>query len=1041
MTNHHQTINDASQRRKEVLPIPPAFEDYDGFNDFKRKKLKAMQLSQQTLDSHSQALYSLLMKPVLNSSPAWKNASCEIQQLAECLKAYKDFLIKQNEIVHSNHALEHPVKTIDKEATVEHRNKTPFIVKHMYSQLDKAVTEAENSYVVFDEDLHVPAPFETNYQRYQYFKNLQLSVPIDIVRFSPGGSVISTVCIVKVTENRTDAQLLTEGARFLQRVRTHLKECHTRQQRRLFKSRLRNVASVLPSVADLIYKELTLDASVSSHPVTQERLRLIFLGETGLLTDLRHINAGRPNNVYDTFFSVLSGIVDNISAADDRRHGIAHMSEFISLDEMIMKAKEACPEGSPIPSKSLVRLQFAPRNPYSKVALNFTSRLQVQYKVQRRQLRVSHPDDHFCQAQFRYLKEMAIQLKENAVLMFCDDKAKVPLGDPGSAVSSGVRGKKSIVPTSTTLASLDHDMTKASITPSVMLRCNVPETINGSFVQGKVTTVVNDSVFQQASPFRHAAILSKLLSNSEMVPPVLLKFTDGGTDQRNTLESVRCACICLFREFNLDMLVLARCAPGHSYTNPAERIMSILNVGLQNVALERSSCSDAVEQKLRRCNSMANIRTAATKQPDLREAWVESVEPVLSLIRNRFTRLKLKDEPFDCLDPATELEIDNLKRHLRELFPDLDLNKLQKVHTAKSQTYNTWVSSHCRLRHYTFQIRKCKDENCCLATRIPYEELSWLPDPVIDDSGDHYKPYTEVKGQDTNDENRPSLKDKTKGKKSQKAPVQPAAEPFRDEEPATETPEAEPGQAEELVTEPGQAEEPATEPRQAEEPATEPRQAEEPATEPRQAEEPATEPRQAEEPATEPRQAEEPATEPRQAEEQATETPATEITETVMELAEEQEEYKDPAPPVEDPHLCTKQNARAIVTCTECRKPRVIFSKQRLSERLKISVTIAVSEFDYTCGAPLLPPSNTSYEKVMCRSTLNCGTPVELQYYGSSLGRQDICCHCCAEEVEVLPELKDKYQTVLPICKECIGKGKPPVVKRPYGKNIKKSTK
>ena len=949
MTNHHQTINDAAQRRKEVLPIPPAFGDFDGFNDLKRKKMKAMQLSQQELESHSQALYSLSMKPVCNSSHKWQNGSSEIQQLADCFKGYKDFLVKQNETVQANHNLDYPVRTIDKEATVEHRQKTPFLRKN-YSQLDQAVKEAD-SFVIFDEDLHAPTPFETNDKRYQYFRNLQLSMPIDIVRFSPGGSVVSTVCIMKVTENRTEAQILTEGARFLQRVRPHLKEFHTRQQRRLFKNRLKNVASVLPSVADLIYKELTLDASVSSHPATQERLRLIFLGESGLLTDLRHINPGRPNNTYDTFFTMLSGIVENVSAADDRRHGIAHMSQFISLEEMMKQAKEACPEGTPIPSKSLVRLQFAPKNPYSKMALNFTSRLEVQYKVQRRQLRVSHPDEHFCQAQFKYLKEMSIELKEKALLMFCDDKAKVPFGDPGSAVSSGVRGKKTIVPRTTTLASLDHDMTKASLTPSVLLRCSVPETINGSFVRGKVTTVVNDSVFQQASPFRHAAILAKLLSNSQTVPPVLLKFTDGGTDQRNTLESVRCACICLFKEFDLDMLVLARCAPGHSYTNPAERIMSILNVGLQNDALERSSCSDAVEQKLRQCNSMSDIRTAASKQPDLRVAWVDSVEPVQSLLRNRFTRLKLKDEPFDCLDPATELEIDNLKRHLRELFPDLDLNKLQKVHTAKSQAYNAWISSHCKLRHYTFQIRKCKDDSCCLPTRIPDEELSWLPDPVLDSSGDHYKPYAEVKGQDTNDDNRPSL---MKGKKTKKAAVQPATDNHRADDSTTEIP--------------------------------------------------------------------------------ATEPPANE---TECEVAVEQDIYKDPAFPVEDPQLCTTQNARALVTCTECRKPRVIYSHQRLSERQKISITITVSEFDYSCGAPLLPPSNNSYKKVMCRSTLNCGMPIELQYYGSSLGRQDICSYCCTEETEVLPELKQKYKTVLPICKECIGKGKLPVVKRPFGRNTK----
>ena len=116
--------------------------------------------------------------------------------------------------------------------------------------------------------------------------------------------------------------------------------------------------------------------------------------------------------------------------------------------------------------------------------------------------------------------------------------------------------------------------------------------------------------------------------------------------------------------------------------------------------------------------------------------------------------------------------------------------------------------------------------------------------------------------------------------------------------------------------------------------------------------------------------ADHPATEYPRAEDSATETPGTE---TVCEVVEEQDLYKDPVPPVEDPHLCTTQNARTIVTCTECRKPRMIYSHQKLSERQKISVTITVSEFDYTCGAPLLTPSNTSYKKVICRSTLHCG--------------------------------------------------------------------
>lgn len=69
-------------------------------------------------------------------------------------------------------------------------------------------------------------------------------------------------------------------------------------------------------------------------------------------------------------------MVEEISAADERRHNIAHLSEFISLDEMIDKAQQQCPGATPIPSKSLVRLHFFPRNPYSHAALNFTSQNQ-----------------------------------------------------------------------------------------------------------------------------------------------------------------------------------------------------------------------------------------------------------------------------------------------------------------------------------------------------------------------------------------------------------------------------------------------------------------------------------------------------------------------------------------------------------------------------------------------------------------------------------------------------------------------------------------
>lgn len=148
-----------------------------------------------------------------------------------------------------------------------------------------------------------------------------------------------------------------------------------------------------------------------------------------------------------------------------------------------------------------------------------------------------------------------------------------------------MRGKKSLTPTGTELLALDHDMNVSSLTPSVVLRCDIPTEVDHSFVQGHVTVTVNDSVFLSSSPWRHTATFAKLLK--DMPQKTLLLFTDGGTDHRNTLESVRLSLICLFVDLNLDMLVAGRCAPGQSFTNPAERIMSILNLGLQNCSLER----------------------------------------------------------------------------------------------------------------------------------------------------------------------------------------------------------------------------------------------------------------------------------------------------------------------------------------------------------------------------------------------------------------------------------------------------------------------
>ena len=100
-----------------------------------------------------------------------------------------------------------------------------------------------------------------------------------------------------------------------------------------------------------------------------------------------------------------------------------HMSEWISIKDIIKKVAAKCPEGTPIPSKDLVRLQFTP-------------------KIRTRELRVSQTDDHNCGDLYKYFKSKAIAENENVMVFCCDDKAKVHVGEPEAPVSTKMRGRK-----------------------------------------------------------------------------------------------------------------------------------------------------------------------------------------------------------------------------------------------------------------------------------------------------------------------------------------------------------------------------------------------------------------------------------------------------------------------------------------------------------------------------------------------------------------------------------------------------------------------
>jgi hypothetical protein len=54
--------------------------------------------------------------------------------------------------------------------------------------------------------------------------------------------------------------------------------------------------------------------------------------------------------------------------------------------------------------------------------------------------------------------------------------------------------------------------------------------------------------------------------------------------------------IALFLEMDLDCLIALHTAPSNSWANPVERIMSIVNMGLQGVGVMRRKVNDDFEK-------------------------------------------------------------------------------------------------------------------------------------------------------------------------------------------------------------------------------------------------------------------------------------------------------------------------------------------------------------------------------------------------------------------------------------------------------------
>ena len=240
-------------------------------------------------------------------------------------------------------------------------------------------------------------------------------------------------------------------------------------------------------------------------------------------------------------------------------------------------------------------------------------------------------------------------------------------------------------------------------------------------------------------------------------------LSDGGPDHRLCYGSVKVSMIALFLNLNLDILICMQMCPYQSWTNPAERVMSTLNLALQNVSLMRHKMDDDMERAIKHKNNISAIREAIEEVTGLGEAVQDSSSPVITLLNERFSRMKLKEYPIIPRPAASQDDVTDCFESVHFIDGSLRMGELNRETLRNAKELQAFMAKHCHSTHYLFQIKKCTEESCfhcgahpiCLSEM--FQDIHFVPLPLLDASKNHYKKFEEMYGQLPSEADRPSI--------------------------------------------------------------------------------------------------------------------------------------------------------------------------------------------------------------------------------------------------------------------------------------------
>ncbi|PKB96241.1 hypothetical protein RhiirA5_435175 [Rhizophagus irregularis] len=471
-------------------------------------KHKKEQLSVEKLDGYVKEVESCVSQ-LWASAERWKQFVFSVLDLCHNARKYIKYL-EVNQSVKENHLSVDFIRNKIDNILIEIREKKESFDKK-YDDIS-SILHNSDYYELISLDTYLS---DDKRARYDFILNLEVDSAFTLYQYYHGNYLGTLNFIWKLPD--FDDRSKTKESQLILLANKMVPIFFTRQMKKNVIEKYSLIAKLTPSIWNKLLQDLSGDSSSSSNELTkemQDRIQTVLdLQDPEIILDLRIVPA-----VHDRRASSVLYLPIAMSISDLKK---------IIIQKL--ESKYGAPLNSEIciPSDEYIRLQFWPKNPATQTASQYTGRFNIKYKIQTRQLSKFHPDAHYCAALFQYMRLFSIKFRKYTSFICADDKHKIAIGE-GIATSTGVRNKKSLVPQNVDLTSSDHDYTKLSLTPSVTLFIDIPESINESFYHGQVYVSYKDTTFQPSTAIRHATEIYNNIKkqHQENLPEMLLLSPD-----------------------------------------------------------------------------------------------------------------------------------------------------------------------------------------------------------------------------------------------------------------------------------------------------------------------------------------------------------------------------------------------------------------------------------------------------------------------------------------------------------------------------------